>query len=65
MDILNIIGRLQEKRRSNKITPDHVPEIELWKTIHAEVRKELDDLLLAGRIGMTKTINSNAVYIKE
>lgn len=65
MDILNIIDRLQEKKRSDKITPDHVPEVELWNTIHAEVRKELNDLFLAGRIGVTKTINSNAVYIKE
>lgn len=65
MDILNIIDRLQEKKRSDKITPDHVPEVELLNTIHAEVRKELNDLFLSGRIGVTKTINSNAVYIKE
>lgn len=65
MDILSIIDRLQEKKRSDKITPDHVPEVELWKTIHAEVRKELNDLFLSGRIGVTKTVNSNAVYIKE
>lgn len=44
MDILNIIDRLQEKKRSDKITPDHVPEVELWNTIHAEARKELNDL---------------------
>lgn len=65
MDILSIIGRIQEKKRSDKITPDHVPEVELLNTINTEVRKELDDLLLAGKIGMTKIINSNAVYIKE
>ena len=36
MDILSIINRLQEKRRLEKITPDHVPEVELMNTIHAE-----------------------------
>ena len=29
MDILSIINRLQEKRRGDKITPDHIPEVEL------------------------------------
>ena len=29
MDILNIIRRLQDKRRMDKITPDHVPEVDL------------------------------------
>lgn len=65
MDILNIIDRLQEKRRSEKITPDHVPEVELMNAIHSEARKELNELFSSGKIGVTKTVNSNAIYIKE
>lgn len=65
MDILSIIDRLQEKRRSEKITPDHVPEVELMNTIHAEARKELNDLYSTGKIGIAKTLNSKAIYIKE
>lgn len=65
MDILSIIGRLQEKRRSEKITPDHIPEVESMNTIHAEARKELNELFSAGKIGITKTLNSKAIYIKE
>lgn len=64
MDILNIIERLQEKRRGDKITPDHVPEVELMNTIHAEVRKELNTLYTSSKIGITKTLNSKAIYIK-
>lgn len=65
MDILNIIGRLQEERRSEKITPEHVPEVELMNAIYTEARKDLNDLYLSGKIGVTKTLNSNAIYIKE
>ena len=57
MDILSIINRLQEKRRLEKITPDHVPEVELMNTIHAEAKKEL-------KIVITKRLNSKAIYIK-
>lgn len=65
MDILSMIGRLQEKKRSDKITPDHVPEVELWNTIHAEVKLEINNLVKAGEIGFVKTINGRAFYIRE
>ncbi len=65
MDILSIINRLQEKRRSEKITPDHVPEVELMNAIHTEEKKELNNLYISGKIGITKTLNSKAIYIKE
>lgn len=65
MDILNIIERLQKKRRGDKITPDHVPEVELMNTIHAEARKELNALFTSGKIGITKTLNSKGIYIKK
>ena len=31
MDMLKLIHSLQEKRRKDKITPDHVPEVEIMK----------------------------------
>lgn len=65
MDVLSIIDRLQEKRRSDKITPDHVPEVELMNAIQTEARKEIDALCAFGKIGITRTLNSKAIYIKE
>lgn len=65
MDILRLIGDLQKKKKSDKITPDHIPEPELMNTIHSEARKELNDLYKNGKIGIVKTVNSNSVYIKE
>ena len=64
MDILAIIRRLQDKRRKDKITPDHVPEIELMNAIGTEARKELNELYAAGKIGVSKTLNGKAVYVK-
>lgn len=65
MDILNIIRRLQDKRRMDKITPDHVPEVDLMGEINKEARKELNELYSSGKIGVCKTLNGKAVFVKE
>lgn len=65
MDILNIIRRLQDKRRMDKITPDHVPEVDLMGEINNEARKELNELYSSGKIGVTRTINGKAIYVRE
>ncbi len=65
MDILNIIRRLQDKRRMDKITPDHVPEVDLMGEINNEARKELNELYSSGKIGVCKTLNGKAVFVKE
>lgn len=65
MDILNIIRRLQDKRRMDKITPDHVPELDLMGEINNEARKELNELYSSGKIGVCKTLNGKAVFVKE
>ena len=65
MDILNIIRRLQDKRRMDKITPDHVPGVDLIGEINNEARKELNELYSSGKIGVCKTLNGKAVFVKE
>lgn len=65
MDILNIIRRLQDKRRTDKITPDHVSDVELMSTISKEAKKELNELYSSGKIGVCKTLNGKAVFVKE
>lgn len=65
MDILNIIRRLQDKRRMDKITPDHVPEVDLMGEINNEARKELNELYSSGEIEVCKTLNGKAVFVKE
>lgn len=65
MDILNIVRQLQDKRRKDKITPDHVPETELMNTISSEAQKELNSLYVEGKIGVCKTLNGKAVFIRE
>ena len=64
MDILSIIERLQEKRRSDKIAPDHIPEVVLMNEIQSEARNELNALYTSGKIGITRTLNSRAIYVK-
>lgn len=65
MDMLKLIHSLQEKRRKDKITPDHVPEIEIINAVLESVRSEMNDLYKSDKIGVVKTLNSKAVYVKD
>lgn len=65
MDMLKLIRSLQEKRRKDKITPDHVPGIEIMNTVLESARSEMNDLYKSDKIGVVKTLNSKAVYVKE
>lgn len=65
MDMLKLIHRLQEKRRKDKITPDHVPEVEIMNAVLESARSELNDLYKSDKIGVVKTLNSKAVYVKD
>lgn len=38
MDMLKLIRSLQEKRRKDKITPDHVPEVEIMNAVLESAR---------------------------
>ena len=65
MDMLKLIQGLQEKRRKDKITPDHVPEVEIMNAVLESARSEMNDLYKSDKIGVVKTLNSKAVYVKD
>jgi hypothetical protein len=65
MDMLKLIRSLQEKRRKDKITPDHVPEVEIMNAVLESARSEMNDLYKSDKIGVVKTLNSKAVYVKD
>ena len=65
MDMLKLIRGLQEKRRKDKITPDHVPEVEIMNAVLESARSEMNDLYKSNKIGVVKTLNSKAVYVKD
>lgn len=63
--MLKLIHSLQEKRRKDKITPDHVPEVEIMNAVLESARSEMNDLYKSDKIGVVKTLNSKAVYVKD
>lgn len=63
--MLKLIRSLQEKRRKDKITPDHVPEVEIMNAVLESARSEMNDLYKSDKIGVVKTLNSKAVYVKD
>lgn len=64
MDILNIISKLQDERREKNIVPDHVEFAHLMNEVSKETRSELNKLYSDGKIGIVKTLNDKAVFIK-
>lgn len=64
MDILNIISKLQDERREKNIVPDHVEFAHLMNEVSKETRSELNKLYYDGKIGIVKTLNDTAVFIK-
>ena len=64
MDILNIISKLQDERREKNIVPDHVEFAHLMNEVSKETISELNKLYSDGKIGIVKTLNDTAVFIK-
>ena len=64
-DLLTIITRLQQEKRGKNIVPDHVEFASLMNEVASEVRAELNRLYSEGRIGIARTLNGKAVFVKE
>ena len=65
IDLLTIISRLQNEKRSKNIVPDHIEFASLMNEVSKEVRSELNRLYKDGKIGITPTLNGKAVFMKE
>lgn len=63
-DLLAIIARLQNEKRGKNIVPDHVEFAYLMNEVSKETRSELNKLYSDGKIGIVKTLNDTAVFIK-
>lgn len=64
MDVLDIINRMLADRRDKKIVPDHILMPDLFNEIEREAKKEINELYSLGSIGIVKTVNNRAVYVK-
>jgi len=65
MDILELIRRLQREREERHIVPTHVEFAHLMNEASKAIREELNSLYQAGRIGINRTVNGKAVFVKE
>ena len=64
IDIYATILRLQREREEQNKVPTHIEFAHLMNEVSKEVRKELNALYQEGRIGINKTIDGKAVYVK-
>ena len=65
IDVLELIRRLQREREEKHIVPSHVEFAHLMNEASKEIREELNSLYQAGRIGINRTVNGKAVFVKE
>lgn len=65
IDILELIRRLQREREERHIVLTHVEFAHLMNEASKAIREELNSLYQAGRIGINRTVNGKAVFVKE
>lgn len=65
IEIMDIIAKLQRRKRTAHTVPEHVTDTELWRELHAVMRGELNRLYNEGLIGYHRTLNGWAAYIKD
>lgn len=65
IDVLELIRRLQREREERHIVPTHVEFAHLMNEASKAIREELNSLYQAGRIGINRTVNGKAVYVKD
>lgn len=64
IDIYDTIRRLQKEREEQNKVPTHVEFAHLMNEVSKETRSELNKLYSDGKIGIVKTLNDTAVFIK-
>ena len=65
IDVLELILRLQREREERHIVPTHVEFAQLMNEASKAIREELNSLYQAGKIGINRTVNGKAVFVKE
>lgn len=65
IEIIDLIERLQRRKRAAHTVPEHVTDIELWRELHAVMHGELNRLYKEGRIGYHRTLNGWTTHIKD
>ena len=65
IDVLELIRRLQREREERHIVPTHVEFAHLMNEASKAIREELNSLYQEGRIGINRTVNGKAVFVKD
>ena len=62
--ILNLIQEMQQAKEEKKIEPTHVLDVDLLNRVNQEVKDALNELYTEGKIGIDRTINNKAIFVK-
>lgn len=62
--VFNLIQEMQQAKEEKKIEPTHVLDVDLLNRVNQEVKDALNELYKEDKIGIDRTINNKAIYIK-
>ena len=55
---------MQQAKEEKKILPTHVIDVDLLNRVNKEVKDALNELYKEGKIGIDRTINNKAIFVK-
>ena len=59
-----IKSMVNEKIEAN-VAPTHIIDMDLFQRLDKNVKDALNELYMEGKIGITRTANHKAIYLKE
>ncbi|MGL5262608.1 MAG: hypothetical protein ACRC9P_09515 [Bacteroides sp.] len=62
--VYNLIQEMQQAKEEKKIVPTHVLDVDLLNRVNQEVKDALNELYQEGKIGIDRTINNKAIFVK-
>lgn len=62
--VFNLIQEMQQAKEEKKIEPTHVLDVDLLNQVNQEVKDALNELYQEGKIGIDRTINNKAIFVK-
>lgn len=55
---------MQQDKQVNNVEPSHIIDVDLLNRVNKEVKNALNELYQEGKIGIDRTINNKAIFVK-
>ena len=63
--VFNTLKSMINEKKKTNIEPTHIIDMDLFSKLDKSVKSSLNELYMDGKIGITRTANHKAIYIKN